>query len=112
MALIDSVKLRIGIKDDLQDDLLNEIITDAQARVMAYINQDGANLTTLPSGVEYIVKEIAVRMYNKIGDEGKSSSKEGEITNQWATINLAEYADALDIYRPTFTRRRAGMRFI
>lgn len=41
MDILNAVKLRVGIKDELQDDLLNELISDAKARVLAYINQDG-----------------------------------------------------------------------
>lgn len=40
MALLDSIKLRIGIEDTKQDDLINDIIADAKARVLAYINPE------------------------------------------------------------------------
>jgi len=112
LEILDAIKLRIGIKDTVQDDLINELISDAQARVLAYINQDGAVNSTLPATLDYIVKDIVVRMYNAIGDEGKKSSSEGEVSNQWLTIDLSEWASDLDIYRDSFKRRRGGFRFL
>ncbi|AFU63015.1 head-tail adaptor [Lactobacillus phage ATCC8014] len=112
LEILDAIKLRIGIKDTVQDDLINELISDAKSRVLAYINQDGAVNSTLPANLDYIVKDIVVRMYNAIGDEGKKSSSEGEVSNQWLTIDLSEWASDLDIYRDSFKRRRGGFRFL
>ena len=112
MDTLEAVKLRIGLTDNEQDGLITELISDATARVLAYINQDGGIRQSLPSNLDYIIKEITVRMYNAIGDEGKKSSSEGEISNTWNVIDLSEYADALDIYRDNFKRRRPGMRFV
>lgn len=112
MDTLEAVKLRIGLTDNDQDGLITELISDARSRVLAYINQDGGIHHDLPDNLDYIIKEIAVRMYNAIGDEGKKSSSEGEISNTWNIIDLSEYADALDIYRDNFKRRRPGMRFV
>ncbi|MGH5287478.1 phage head-tail connector protein [Klebsiella pneumoniae] len=113
MNTLEAVKLRIGLTDNEQDGLITELISDATARVLAYINQDGGvRQNNLPTSLDYIIKEISVRMYNAIGDEGKKSSSEGEISNTWNVIDLSEYADALDIYRDNFKRRRPGMRFL
>ncbi|MDX3785442.1 phage head-tail connector protein [Lactiplantibacillus plantarum] len=112
MDILNAVKLRVGIKDEIQDDLLNELINDAKARVLAYINQDGVVNKALPDNVDYIIKEIVVRMYNAIGDEGKAASTEGEVSNTWLKIDLSEWASDLDIYRESFRRRRGGFRFV
>jgi len=113
MALLDSIKLRIGIEDTKQDALINDIIADVQARVLAYINQDGIAQSTLPTGLDFIIKDITIRIYNKIGDEGKESSSEGNVSNSWETpADLSEYSDVLDVYRKSYRRRSAGMRFV
>lgn len=113
MALLDSIKLRIGIEDNKQDALINDIITDVQARVLAYINQDGLVQSELPSGLDFVIKDVVIRIYNKIGDEGKESSSEGNVSNTWDTpADLSEYSDVLDIYRKSYKRRSAGMRFV
>lgn len=113
MTLLDSIKLRIGIEDNKQDALINDIISDVQARVLAYINQDGVVQSTLPTGLDFVIKDIVIRIYNKIGDEGKESSSEGNVSNSWeTTADLSDYSDVLDVYRKSYKRRSAGMRFV
>lgn len=113
MALLDSIKLRIGIEDTKQDDLITDIIADVQARVLAYINQDGLIQSELPNGLDFVIKDITIRIYNKIGDEGKESSSEGNVSNLWeAPADLSDYSDVLDVYRKSYKRRNAGMRFV
>lgn len=113
MALLDSIKLRIGIEDTKQDALITDIIADVKARVLAYINQDGVTQLNLPTGLDFIIKDITIRIYNKIGDEGKESSSEGNVSNSWETpADLSDYSDVLDVYRKSYKRRSAGMRFV
>jgi len=112
MAVLDSVKLRIGLADTVQDDLLSDLIEDATARVLTYINQDGVVNQTVPDSVAWVIKDIVVKMYNRIGDEGKQSGTEGNVSNTWETIDLSKYADALDVYRESSQSRRPGMRFV
>ena len=112
MAILDSIKLRIGLTDTIQDDLLNDLIDDATARVFTYINQDGIVNQTVPDSVAWVIKDIVVKMYNRIGDEGKQSGTEGNVSNTWESIDLSQYADALDVYRESSQSRRPGMRFV
>ncbi|KRL45118.1 DNA packaging protein [Lacticaseibacillus manihotivorans DSM 13343 = JCM 12514] len=112
MEILDGVKLRIGLTDTMQDNLLNELIEDATARVLAYINQDGVINRTVPSAVTWVIKDVVVKMYNRIGDEGKAASGEGNVSNTWETIDLSKYADGLDVYRDSSQSRRPGMRFV
>lgn len=112
MAILDSVKLRIGLTDTMQDDLLNELVDDATARVLAYINQDGVVNQTVPDAVTWVIKDVVVKVYNRIGDEGKTASGEGNVSNTWETIDLSKYADGLDVYRESSQSRRPGMRFV
>jgi len=112
MAVLDSIKLRIGLTDTVQDDLLNDLIDDATARTLTYINQDGIINQTVPDSVAWVIKDIVVKMYNRIGDEGKQSGTEGNVSNTWESIDLSKYADALDVYRESSQSRRPGMRFV
>ena len=112
MAILDSVKLRIGLNDTVQDNLLSDLIEDATARVLTYINQDGVVNQAVPDAVAWVTKDIVVKMYNRVGDEGKKSSGEGNVSNSWEAIDLSQYADALDVYRESSQSRRPGMRFV
>lgn len=110
--MLASVKLRIGVTDDKQDALLVDLIEDAQQRVLAYINQDGNAQTESPPAVGWVIKDIVVKMYNRIGDEGKESGSEGNVSSTWESIDLSSYANALDPYRKSSSRRRPGTVFI
>lgn len=112
MAILDSVRLRIGLADTVQDDLLSDLIEDSTARVLTYINQDGIVNQTVPDSVAWVIKDIVVKMYNRIGDEGKTASGEGNVSNTWETIDLSKYAGALDVYLESSQSRRPGMRFV
>lgn len=110
--ILGRIKRRIGIVDEVQDDLLKDIIDDSNDRILSYVNQDGQSLTTLPVGCDWIVTDVAVKLYNRIGDEGKMSSGEGDVSNSWADIDISEYATYLDSYRKDSYRKRPGMRFV
>lgn len=72
--LLQTVKLYLGIQDTLQDTLLQDIINVMTQRVTGYIGEE-----VLPAKLEWIVKELAIIRYNRIGSEGtKTDSEEGK----------------------------------
>lgn len=97
--MIEEIKLLLGISDDKQDDLINWLIKDSKARLLSYINLDGNKITELPKDTEWIQQEIAISRFNKIGDEGKKSSTESDVTATWNNNDILDYAIYLDKYR-------------
>jgi|SRR5690606_20333308 len=70
--MLERIKTLLGIEDTLQDDVLNIIIENVSAHLKALLGKD------VPSELEFIVTEISIRRYNRIGTEGmKSESVEG-----------------------------------
>lgn len=93
------VKLLVSITDTKQDDLLNLLLDDSEARLLSYINQDGNNATTFPDEMSWLLREITIRRFNRIGDEGKKSSGESDVTATWSDDDVADYAVYLSKYR-------------
>lgn len=93
------VKLLLSISDKLQDNLINLLLEDNEARLLSYINQDGASLTSYPSEISWLLREITVRRFNRIGDEGKRSSGESDVTATWSEDDVADFAVYLKRYR-------------
>lgn len=93
------VKLLVSITDTKQDNLLNLLLDDSEARLLSYINQDGNNVTTFPSEMSWLLREIPIRRFNRIGDEGKKSSGESDVTATWSDDDVADYAAYLSKYR-------------
>lgn len=109
--ILTSVKLLLNISDTKQDDLLNLIIQDSKERLTGYINQDGMYDIAYPNALDWIVRELTVRRFNRIGDEGKTSSSENDLSSSWIENDIADYAVYLDKYRQK-TGGRGTARFL
>lgn len=73
MAVIDDVKALLGDIDG-KDDLLYVIIKLTENRLKLLLNVEN-----VPSGLEYIITEVSLSRFNRIGSEGLSShTVEGE----------------------------------
>lgn len=78
MAVLDDVKVLLDIPETEKDldKKLELIIKNAGRQVLSYLS---AGITEVPSSLEYIVTEMAVARFNRIGNEGMSAySQEGE----------------------------------
>ena len=64
--MLERIKLLLGIDDDV-DDLLNEIITLVSDKITSYIKED-----TVPKTLEWLLIELCINRYNRIGSEGVS----------------------------------------
>lgn len=68
MTIIEQVKVLLGIEDNLQDNLLSVIQDLTEAHFKAYSKQD-----EIPDKLSYIIVEVIVKRFNKLGSEGLSS---------------------------------------
>lgn len=93
------VKLLLGISDTLQDTLLAFLIDDSRERLVSYINQDGVYDLSFPNGLGWILRDLTVRRFNRIGDEGKKASSESDVSITWRDDDISDYAIYLDKYR-------------
>jgi hypothetical protein len=65
--MIEKIKTLLGIEDELQDAVLIEIIEIVTSHLRIKLGKE------VPSDLEFIIKEIAVRRYNRLGTEGMKS---------------------------------------
>lgn len=76
MAVLDDVKVLLDIEGTDLDNKLNLIIRNAERQVLSYLPSGTGEV---PEALEYIVCEMAVTRFNRLGNEGMSSySQEGE----------------------------------
>ena len=64
--LLNRVKTLLGITDN--DELIYEIVEITKEKILNYINEK-----ELPKELEFILIELAVERYNRIGSEGIAS---------------------------------------
>lgn len=70
--MLEKIKTLLGIGDSLQDAVLNIIIGNVSAHLQALLGKK------IPTELNFIVEEISIRRFNRIGTEGmKSESVEG-----------------------------------
>jgi len=96
---LEKVKRRLAIADTTQDQLLTDLAEDSKAQLDAYLNQDGGIPVTLPDRLSWIVRELTIRRFNRIGDEGKTNAAESDVSTSWAADDLAEFYVYLDPLR-------------
>lgn len=90
--MINKIKLYIGIEDSDSDELLFDIVEDVEAFICNYVNEASVN-----ESLKWIVKELSIARYNRLGSEGLSSESIDARTNQFNDY-LSEYKPYLDKY--------------
>lgn len=112
-TLRSQIKILLNISDTAQDDLIDLIISRTQDRLRVLLSL--GTETEIPDALEYIVEDVSVRRFNRIGSEGLSShSVEGE-TMSWPENDFAPYQDDIQAYLDSQeepTTKKGRVRFI
>lgn len=90
MSIIEQVKTLLGISDDLQDNLLSVIQMLTESHFKAYSKQDN-----IPENLNYIIVEVMVKRFNRIGSEGMSSQTVEGLNMAFELDDFAEYAKVI-----------------
>ena len=90
--LLNRIKVLLGISNNDNEELLIEIVELTKSKILNYINK-----SELPLELEFVLIELSVQRYNRIGSEGISSeSVDGRITSYDDDFN--NYKVYLDDY--------------
>lgn len=92
MSVLNDVKTLLDIPEEEKslDNKLNIIILNAERKVLSHLLSDKESV---PIALEYIVCEMAISRFNRIGNEGMSSySQEGE-SMSFNENDIAPYLD-------------------
>ena len=102
---ITNMKIKLGIEDDSEDALLTVLLTDAINYMRLYLGSE------IPTELEFIAEEVAIKRYRRIGSEGIVTEKVDVLSTTYNTENdFNEYLPIIDKYK----RRKSGggFRFI
>lgn len=86
MDYISQAKTLLGINDGLQDTLLETIATLTTSHFLAY-----AGVGDVPNGLEYIITEVMVKRFNRIGAEGMASHSLEGTSMTFSVDDFKEY---------------------
>ena len=106
--MLENLKMMLGIEDTALDDKLRLIVTNATARLKMLLGG-----IEPPDEMDYIILEVSVKRFNRIGSEGMAShTVEGESTN-YSDDDFAQYADDIQAFLDTQKDTTRGkVRFI
>lgn len=109
----DNIKKLLGVSDDLQNDLIDLIISRTQDRLKILLCLGPED--DIPESLDYIVEDVSVRRFNRIGSEGLAShSIEGE-TMSWPENDFSPYEGDIQAYldaQEEPTTKKGRVRFI
>ena len=83
--LLNRVETLLGVFDN--SNLVNEIIELTKEKILNYINED-----ELPRELEFILVELSIQRYNRIGSEG--------IASENVDGKSVSYEDDFEVYKP------------
>ena len=83
--LLNRIKTLLGVTDN--DELIYEITELTKSKILNYINE-----TELPNELEFVLIELAIQRYNRIGSEG--------ITSESVDGKSVSYDDDFENYKP------------
>lgn len=106
--MLENLKMMLEIDDTDIDDKLRLIISNATARLKLLLGG-----IEPPDEMGYIILEVSVKRFNRIGSEGMAShSVEGESAS-YSDADFAEYADDIQAFLDTQKDTKRGKaRFI
>ncbi|WP_435373871.1 phage head-tail connector protein [Staphylococcus nepalensis] len=108
MAYIDGVKLLIGLNDNKQDDQLEKIIDVTEKRLISMFPKD---VEAVPSSLEWVVEEVAVKRYNRIGAEGMSSESIDGRSTKFQENDFDEYLSIIEDEFPSTSSKKGSIKF-
>ncbi|UXU41180.1 phage head-tail connector protein [Staphylococcus aureus] len=108
MATKENIKVLLGLKDSKQDGLLDIIIKNTESRLLYKLP---FNIKEVPDNLSFIVEEVAVKRYNRIGSEGMTTESVEGRTNTFQANDFDEYQSIIDELYPKENGTKGSIKF-
>lgn len=108
--ILNEIKISLRLSSSDKDELLLSLISRSTRQVLNYIKED-----KLPEELEYIVIELVIARYNRIGSEGLNSENSDGVSFSYNNNVLDDYRNDLDRYinnKNSASNNRVRMRLI
>ena len=90
MADLDKIKRRLGIGDNLQDQLIQDLIGDSEDMFRLVTRQ-----SYIDREYDFMIESVVYKLYNRKGDEATESTSIDGYTVKYAQGVFDEYMDIL-----------------
>ena len=91
--LLNRVKVLLGITNNDNEELLREIIEITKSKILSYINE-----IEIPTELEFVLVELSIKRFNRIGSEGFVSETVDGKTMSYEESEFEGYKKYLDDY--------------
>ena len=109
--MLDDLKLLLGIaaEDTSQDERLGWIINSTRSRLRLLLGD-----VEPPESMDYIITEVSVIRFNRIGSEGMSSQSVDGETMTFSDSDFDGYKDEIQAFldKESSLARKGGFRFL
>lgn len=106
--MLTDVKMFLGLTTEDKDDLLKAIINIASSRLCILINKE-----EVPSKLEYIVIELAIKRFNKLNNEGMDNYRQDGESISFSNNDFAEFQNDIESFLENESDSEKGkMRFL
>lgn len=110
---LEDVKTLLGIEGTDRDDLLNLIIQNAERQLLGRLVVSDVQFQAVPDDLQWIVTEVAVIRYNRIGSEGMSSESVEGYSASYRDNDFAPYEADIERWLGRFqTPKKGVVRFL
>ena len=98
--MLERIKTILGFEDELQDGVLEIFIENVTKHLLVKLKRKDKTLEDVPDELNFIIEEITVRRFNRIGTEGmKSETVEGHRVDFYELEKeFTPYEDIIDDY--------------
>lgn len=91
MDYLNRIRVVLGVYE--QDELLSELINITQEKIISYLN-----VGEIPKSLSWILVELVVQRFNRIGSEGLTTESVDGKQNSYIEDELSPYKVYLDEY--------------
>lgn len=103
--ILANVKIKLSIADDSEDDLLELLLNDAYNYMMIYFDGE------VPTELQFIMENVAVKKYRRLGAEGIYIEKIDVLSTTYESgDDFAEYIPIMTKYKEN--KSGLGFRFL
>ena len=107
--MLNDIKTILGISGGEQDELISSLYSMTTQRLITLL---GTGVEAVPDDLSYIVTEVTVARFNRIGSEGVSShSVEGE-TMTWSQNDFDPYMDDINSWLDSKSKSKGRVKFL
>ncbi|MCT3126531.1 phage head-tail connector protein, partial [Lactococcus lactis] len=93
MAITDDIKKLLG---GSSDERLEVIEKRTRERLLLIL---GSDIKEVPSELEYVVLDVSLKRFNRIGQEGMQSYSQEGLSMTFSESDFDEYADEIESWR-------------